>query len=69
MFDDPADLAAHSVALALAQIFDLLGDVLAVEPIVGDRHRPQHLRLMLGPSIEVILVTWSVRHRSFLTSA
>ena len=35
MLDDPADLATHSVALILAQILDLLGDILAVEPVVG----------------------------------
>ena len=62
MLDDSPDLAAHRVAFAPAQTFDLLGDVLAVEAIVGDRHRAQHHRLMLGPGKEVVLVTGSVGH-------
>ena len=32
----------------------------AVEAIVGDRHRAQHHRLMLGPGKEVVLVAGSV---------
>jgi len=33
MLNDAADPAADRVALAFAQIFDLLGDVLAIEPL------------------------------------
>ena len=63
MLDDPPDLAAHRVALALAQILDLLGDMLAVEAVVGNRQRAQHHRLMLSPGIKVVVVARSVRHR------
>src|SRR5207248_8350395 len=66
MFDDAADLAADCVALALAQIFDLLGDVLAIEPVVRDRHGSQDLGLVLRPGVEIILVARSVRHRGSL---
>ncbi len=60
MLDDAADLATHSIALALAQILDLLGDMLAVEAVVGNRHRAQHLGLVLGPGIEIVVVARSV---------
>src|SRR3954453_2296403 len=63
MLDYAPDLAADRVAFALAQIFDLLGDVLAIEPVVGDRHSPHNLGLVLRPGVEIILVAWSVRHR------
>src|SRR5438128_11274132 len=62
MLDDSPDLAAHRVAFAPAQTFDLLGDVLAVETVVGDRHRAQHHRLMLGPGVKVVVVASSIRH-------
>ncbi len=55
-------LAAHRVALALAQILDLLGDMLAVEAVVGRRHLAQHRRLVLGPGIEIIFVARPVGH-------
>src|SRR5215469_242918 len=64
MLDNAADLAADRVALALAQIFDLLGHVLAVEPVVRDGHGSHHLRLVLRPGIEVVLVAWSLGLRS-----
>src|SRR5690348_12394885 len=64
MLDDATDLATDRVAFALAQILDLLGHVLAVEPVVGDRHCPQHLCLVLRPGVEIVLVTWSIRHRN-----
>src|SRR5947209_2470965 len=63
MLDDAADLAPNHVALALAQIFDFLGDVFAIEPVVGDRHSPHNLRLVLRPGVKIVLVAWSVRHR------
>src|SRR6516162_2442811 len=62
MLDDATDLAAHCVALALTQIFDLLGDVLAIEPVVGDAQRAQHLGLVLGPGVKIVFVAWSIRH-------
>src|ERR1700756_3566972 len=62
MLDDASDLAAHRVAFAPAQILDLLGDVLAVETVVGDHHRAQHHRLMLRPGEEVVVVARSIRH-------
>src|SRR5438270_1463279 len=61
---DPPDFAAHRIAFALAQILDLLGDVLAVEAVVAGGHRAQHLGLVLRPGIEIILITWSVGHNS-----
>src|SRR6516162_3918826 len=66
MFEDPPDLAAHRVALALAQILDLLGDVLTVETIVGYRHRAQHRGLVLGPGKEIIVVARSIGHTATL---
>jgi len=36
MLGDPANLAAYRIALAFAQIFDLLSHMLAIEPVVGD---------------------------------
>ena len=52
-----AHLAAHGVTLALAQILDLLGEVLAVEAVVGRRQGAQHLGLVLRPGIEIVLVS------------
>src|SRR5215471_6923808 len=63
VFDYAADLAAHRVALALAQILDLLGHMLAIKPVIGDGHRAQHPGLVLRPGVEIVLVAWSVRHR------
>jgi len=37
MLEDPPDLASHRVALAFAQILDLLGHVLAIEAVVAVR--------------------------------
>src|SRR5579884_1917801 len=63
MLDDPSNLTSDRVALALAQILDLLGEALAVEATVGNGQGAQHLRLMPGPGEEIILVAGSVRHR------
>ena len=62
MLDDAPDLAADRVALAPAQILDLLGNILAIETVVGDLHRAQHHRLMLRPGEEVVVVVRSIRH-------
>ena len=62
MLDNPPDLAAHRVAVAPAQTLDLLGDVLAIETVVSNRHRAQHHRLMLRPGKEVVVVARSIRH-------
>jgi hypothetical protein len=62
MLDDPPDLVAHRIPFAPAQALDLLGDIVAVETIVDDRHRAQHHRLMPGPGKKVILVAGSVGH-------
>ena len=74
MHEDSLDLAAHGVALALAQILDLLGEVLAVEAVVGSRQGAQHLGLVLGPGVEIVVVIrslWarSVRHFSHFPAA
>jgi len=58
MLDDAPDLAADGVSLAPSQGLDLLGDVVAVEAIIGDRHRAQQTR----PGI-------ASKHRSRLRSA
>jgi hypothetical protein len=63
MLDDAADLTANRIARAFAQIFDLLGDVFAIESVVGDGHRAQHLGLVLRPGVEIVVVAWSIRHR------
>jgi len=63
MFDDTNDLAPHHIALALAHILDLLGDALAVEPIVSPAHRPQHLSLVLRPGVVVVVVARAIGHR------
>lgn len=62
MLDDAPNLAAHCVALAPPQILDLLGKVLTIEMVVGDGHRAQHHRLMLGPGVEVVVVKRCIRH-------
>src|SRR5438045_1933417 len=62
MVDDASDLAADRVALALAQVLDLLGDALAIESVVRRRHRAQHLGLVLRPGVEIVLAARSVRH-------
>src|SRR5437879_3584603 len=64
MFENPSDLAAHGVALALAQILDLLRDMLAVKPVVAGPHRAQHVGLVLRPGIEIVVVSGSVGARS-----
>src|SRR5690242_20242201 len=69
MEQDPAHLAAHGITVAVAQILDLLGKVLAVEAVVAGAQGAQHLGLVLGPGVEIIVVIrplWarSVRHRS-----
>src|SRR5262249_26876684 len=63
LLENAAHLATHRVALAFAQILDLLGYVLAIEAGVGGWHRAQHRRLVLGPGVEIIVVTGSVGHR------
>ena len=63
MLDDANDLAAHGIALALAQILDLLGDAFAVEPIISPAHRPQHLSLVLRPGVVIVIVARAVGHR------
>jgi len=62
MPDDASDLAAHRITLAPAQSLDLFGEVVAIETVVGDRHRAQHHRLMLGPGVEIVGVPRSIRH-------
>src|SRR5271166_1629957 len=62
MLDDPPDLAAYRITLAPPQILDLLGDMLAVETVIGNCHRAQHQRLVLRPGIEIIVVVRSIRH-------
>src|SRR6266567_4554282 len=60
MLEDPPNLAPYGVALVLAQILDLLGNVLAVESVVAGPHRTQHVGLVLRPGIEIVVVSGSV---------
>ena len=64
MQENAPHLAAHGVALAIAQILDLLGEVLAVEAVVGSGQGAQHLGLVLRPGVEIVLVIWSLLARS-----
>jgi hypothetical protein len=63
MLDDAPDPTADRVALALAQVFDLLGNVLAIKPIVRRGRGSQHLGLVLRPGVRIVFVARSVRHR------
>src|SRR5258708_35163150 len=60
MLEDPADFTAQSIAFALSQILDLLGNVLAVEAVVARSHRAQHLGLVLRPGVEIVVVLGAV---------
>src|SRR5947208_11790886 len=62
VLEDTGDLTLCRVTLALAQILDLLGDVLAVEAVVSGAQATQHLSLVLGPGVEIIVVAGSVGH-------
>jgi hypothetical protein len=53
VLDDAADLAARRVALAFAQIRDLLGDVPAVEAVVGRGIARSTAALPRGPGREI----------------
>ena len=64
MHEDTPHLAAHGISLALAQILDLLGKMLAVEAVIAGAQRPQNLGLVSGPGVEIVVVARSVRHRS-----
>src|SRR5438445_13502642 len=64
VLEDSADLAADRITIILAQILDLLGNVLAVEPVVAGPHRAQHLGLVLRPGVEIVVVSGSVVARS-----
>ena len=68
MLDDAPDLVAHRVTLTPAQGLDLLGEILTIEAVVGDCHRAQHHRLVLGPGVEIVVVARSIRHRHRLKS-
>src|SRR4029077_17962727 len=63
MLDDADDLVPYRVALALAQILDLLGDAFAVEAIVGPAHRTQHLSLVPRPGVVIVIIARAVGHR------
>ena len=58
VLDDPDRPAAQGVALLLAQVGDLLGDVGEVEVQIGAARGPaaQRLRLTLRPGVEVAIV-------------
>src|SRR5437763_15531376 len=62
MLKDSDDLALHGIPFALAQIFNLLRDVLAIEAVVAGAQAAQHLGLVLGPGVEIVVVAGSVRH-------
>src|SRR5205085_5113262 len=62
MFENTAHPTTYCITFALAQILDLLGDVLAVEAVVAGAQAAQHLGLVLGPGVEIVVVTGSVRH-------
>src|SRR3954454_21306621 len=64
MFEDAPYFTAHGFAFALAQILDLLGEVLAVEAVVVGAERAQHFGLVLRPGIEILVVIGSGRARS-----
>src|SRR5438874_1797572 len=64
MFEDSSDLAPYRIAFVSAHRLDLLGDILAVEAVVRYRHRAEHLGLVLGPGVEIIVVAGSVGTRS-----
>jgi hypothetical protein len=58
VLDDPHDMAAESRPLRGPQFFDLLGQVLPVELLVGAAAggRTQRLSLLLGPKGEILVV-------------
>src|SRR4051794_13011399 len=63
MEQDATNLAAHGIALASPQAFDLLDQIVAVEAVVARAQGAQDLRLVLRPGVEIVLVTRSIRHR------
>jgi hypothetical protein len=64
MNEDPTHLAAHGIAFALAQILDLVGEVLAVEAVVAGAQGAQDLGRVSSPGVKIVVVAWSVWHRS-----
>jgi hypothetical protein len=67
MFDGAADLVAHGIALALAQILDLLGQVDDIERRVDAAllDLPQRRRLLQSPGViigPVEVVVDALRH-------
>ncbi len=60
MQENAPHLAADGVTIAPAQILDLLGEVLAVEAVVGGGQGAQHLGLVLRPGVEIIVVFRSI---------
>src|SRR6478672_863401 len=62
MLKDSDDLALHRIPFALAQILDLLRDVLPIEAVVAGTQATQHLSLVLGPGVKIIVVAGSVGH-------
>src|SRR5580704_1760950 len=64
MFDDAAHVAAYRVPLVFPQGLDLLGDILAVEAVVGDWHFAQYCCLVLGPGIEIVVVVGALLGRA-----
>src|SRR5258708_37049685 len=62
MLEDAPHLTAYHIPFALTQILDLLGNVLAIKAIVAGAQAAQHLRLVLRPGIEIVVVAGSVGH-------
>jgi len=58
MLDDPRRPASHRVALLLAQVPDLLGQMRQVERQIGliTRDTTQLARLQLRPGVEILVV-------------
>ena len=50
------DIALDRVQLGLAQVLDLLGQMLDVEAVVALEMRAQRVCLLLGPGVEVLVV-------------
>ena len=64
MLDNVLAKRLAGVQLAFAQILDLLGDQLGIEPVVAGPHAAQQVRLLLRPGVEILVVkrTVSVSH-------
>src|SRR5437762_11064746 len=62
MLNDSDDLALHRIPFALAQILDLLRDVLPIEAVVAGAQAAQYLSLVLSPGVKIIVVAGSVGH-------